>query len=607
MLSTLLKTTHTLSMTLLMSIFMLCLVGSASGQPAGSGSTQRNYVVTPKDVPAGKVGGITLKLGDDSALTDSGSPDITVEPLNASQLTVENPHLTADKKRLLFTVRAAADAFGPATLRVLKGNQKTLPMTEIDFIELNITEFQAHPIPRRATPGGIRRVDLMWSVLPDRIIKDNFGSKTAKIYYGIQVVVGNNTGFDLQIVSMGFKTTLKMPELEADRLAENQHARPAAASLDLKSNLATASTSSETPKKVRTFEIPVLDHRLVRGTIEKEQTFGKRAKALGFITGIGTLTTGFLPFFHALGPRANFGTFTSLLNGNFKEGFGLTVPDLTVRQLNRLENQVMHDELIVSNNSQERTVVFVPKGIFDLTEARSLENRKNYTPSIPTVMALLGELTLVGRKIEYVDVQDREIVVARSEGLNGPDSSTATAATAAPTVSGILPNGGLALDTKLVQITGTNFTENSNVTFGDAPAAAVKFISPTSLNAFAPAHAPGEVEVAVITPGGQKVVSSQKYTYFRELEVSGSDRPSGSAAGGETLKIFGSGFRSNAKVFFDGAEVQPGSVTVAADGKSISVKTPAHAAGNAKVTVVNPSPYPNQDPKELAGGFTYKP
>ena len=614
--STFPTSSNLLGRTFLTSIFMLCFVGSASAQSPSSGSTQRSFVVTTKDVKAGQVSGITMKLSDDSDLTDSGSPDITVESLNASQLTVENPHLSPDKKRLLFTVRVAPDAFGPATLRVLKGNQKTPPLSEVDFIELNIAEFQANPIPRKPTPSGIRRVDLMWSVLPDGIIKDNFGSKTAKNYYGIQVVIGNNTGFDLQIVSMGFKTTLKIPELDAE-LAEGQHAK-SLASLNLKSGLATDSaTGSEASKKIRTFEIPVLDHRLVRGTIEKEQVFGKRAKALGFVTGIGTLTTGFLPFFRAVGPRANFSSFTSLLNGNFKEGFGLTIPDLTVRQLSRLENQVMHDELIVPNNSQERTVVFLPKGIFDLSDEANLQDKRNSEPSIPTVMALLGELKLVGRKIEYIDVEDREIVVARSEGRHddeppalpspNPSASSVTPAPATLAVTGISPNGGLALETNLIRITGANFSENCNVTFGDTPAAAVKFISPTTLNAFAPAHAPGDVEVAVIRPNGEKVVSPQKYTYFSELIISGSDRSSGLTAGGETVRIFGSGIRANAKVFFDGLEISAGSVTVASDGRSIAVKTPAHVASKVKVSVVNPSPYPNQEARELVGGFTYNP
>jgi hypothetical protein len=584
----------------LMLIFALVLVGSATAQSSRAPNTQRTFIAVPTDVPAGQIEGVTLKLSDDSVLTDSAAPDITVESLNPSQLTIENPHLSPDKKRLLFTVRPAANAFGLASLRVLKGDQKTSAMTEVEFIRLNITAGPAPPVSIKPTPSGIRRVDLMWSVLPDGIIKDNFGSETAKKYYGIQVVIGNNMGFDMQIISMAFRSNLKLPDSSrTGSLATNQRAHATASNSSIKGALESASAMIESPAKAPVFEIPVLDHRLVRGTIERDQTFGKRAKALGFITGIGTFTTGFLPFFHALGPRANFGTFTSILNGNLKEGFGLTVPDLTIRQLNRLENQVMRDELILSNNSQERTVVFVPKGIFDYSNSNDSKN-KNYKPSIPEVMALLGEFTLVGRKVEYIDVEDRQIVVARGERSEGSTSSTTPSS-----ISGISPKAGLLLDMAPVTITGVNFTDRSTVIFGNTPAASVKFVSPTTLMAVAPPHVAEEVEVFVITENGQKIVSPQRYTYFSELVVSGSDRTSGSATGGDTLKIFGTGFRSNTKVLFDDTQLPSSLVTVAADGKLITIKTPAHGVGNVKVTILNPSPYPSHERKELAGGFTY--
>ena len=70
-------------------------------------------------------------------------------------------------------------------------------------------------------------------------------------------------------------------------------------------------------------EITAIDRSLVRSGIERDQNFGTRALALNLIGGVGTLTTGFLPFFHALGPRANFSSFTSVINGQLKDGFTL--------------------------------------------------------------------------------------------------------------------------------------------------------------------------------------------------------------------------------------------------------------------------------------------
>lgn len=554
-------------------------------QPAKANLPQ-DFVLSVKEIQAGRTRGVTLTARDDAALVNDESPDIKVEAVTTSELIIESQQLTQDKKRLLLEVRVPEEMFGTTSLRVMRGNEKNPPLQTVSLVDIKVTEFQALPIPRKATPSGIRRVDLMWTVLPDEVVKDNFGTKAAKQYYGIQVVVGNNTGFDLQIVSLGFKTNLKSPQ-DLDQASKSAHAASAGAN-----SASTAATANSKPAEPR-FQIPVVDHRYVRGTIEKEQAFGTRSKALSFITGFGTLSTGFLPFFHALGPRANFSSFTSILNGNFKEGFGLAVPDLTIRQLNRLENQVMHDEMIIPNNTQERTVVFIPKGIVQFSETAVLEGNKKFKPTIEQIMTFLNELTLVGRRIEYVDMEDREVVVVKSDSPKEAGGTNATKPNTTPapgpiSVDSLTPNFGTLSEAKEVTITGSGFTPDTAVTvkFGDRQVPG-KAISATQVKATVPPIATaGKIDVEVIA-GTRTDTLEKSYEYFDELRIDSFSPASGPIAGGATVKIKGKGFMSGAEVTVDGAKID--NVSVNNDHNEITITVPAHAAGAVTIVVKNPN------------------
>ena len=48
-------------------------------------------------------------------------------------------------------------------------------------------------------------VDIAWKVLPRRVTADNFGSRVAKLYFAVIAVVGNHSGYDLQVSSVLFQ------------------------------------------------------------------------------------------------------------------------------------------------------------------------------------------------------------------------------------------------------------------------------------------------------------------------------------------------------------------------------------------------------------------
>lgn len=82
-----------------------------------------------------------------------------------------------------------------------------------------------------------------------------------------------------------------------------------------------------------------------------------------------------------------------------------------------------------------------------------------------------------------------------------------------PTIAAVAPASGSTLGGTVVTITGTNLTGASAVTFGGTAAASFTVDAATQVTATTPAHAAGEVDVVLTTPGGS-ATATDGYTYF---------------------------------------------------------------------------------------------
>jgi hypothetical protein len=270
---------------------------------------------------------------------------------------------------------------------------------------IGIADFEVIAVAQGAIPPGLDpQVDVMWGVMSDKVVMHNFGHKIAKHYYGIQLSIGNNTGYDLQIASVGF------------RLPTNSHIK----------NI-----------------VPTNSYRATRGTLERAQEIGTRAKVLNSVKAAGLLLTGALPFWHALGPRENAAIFADLFNGPLVGGLELVYPDTIISQLTRLDDQMLRDGLIVKNNSQARTLVFVPKQLLDISKDEGFDDHQDFIRfnsdkkknkkfdfrNDPQYVNLrLGDLVLIGQPIQFLN---RIQVIKSAEG--GP-------VTPPPTVAGVNPS-----------------------------------------------------------------------------------------------------------------------------------------------------------------------
>jgi hypothetical protein len=234
------------------------------------------------------------------------------------------------------------------------------------------------PIP----PGLDPQVDLMWAVVPMTIVGDNFGRAMRKKFYAIEVVIGNNTGYDLQIASVGFEGA-KGPEIDPK-------------------------TGKWNGKWIEIDHVaPSTGFKMARGSSERAKQLYPRNLALNTIRALGPVLVGFTPFFHNIGHRSNFTEGINIFSNPVEKAFDLIVPDLSIEELNRLQDAIIRDDnmtrTVIPNNTQARTVVLVAKDLLGLTKEQGRD--------VPLrVMQALGSLVLVGQKVQYLN---RERVVAQ--------------------------------------------------------------------------------------------------------------------------------------------------------------------------------------------------
>ena len=156
----------------------------------------------------------------------------------------------------------------------------------------------------------------------------------------------------------------------------------------------------------------------------------------------------------------------------------------------------------------------------------------------------------------------------------------------APTVTAILPTSGSTAGGSRVTITGTGFTGATAVTFGATTGTNMTVFSSTKINVTSPAHTAGIVNVKVTTPGGTSAISTaDRFTYSAPPKVTSISPASGSHAGNTLVTVTGTGFTGATAVTFG---TIPGTSRTVVNATTITVRSPAHAAGVVNVRVTTP-------------------
>ncbi|MDP1828904.1 MAG: IPT/TIG domain-containing protein [Archangium sp.] len=160
----------------------------------------------------------------------------------------------------------------------------------------------------------------------------------------------------------------------------------------------------------------------------------------------------------------------------------------------------------------------------------------------------------------------------------------------APTLASLTPGTGSVQGDELVTLTGTGFGPGSEVTFGGTPARVVS-VNGTTLGVRTPLGTVGAVDVVVRNAAGSATLAGA-FTYFEPIippTVTSVVPPEGTTAGGTSVTINGSIFKSGAEVSFDvGGVIVPATNVVIVNINQLTATTPAHAEGDATVIVRNP-------------------
>lgn len=160
------------------------------------------------------------------------------------------------------------------------------------------------------------------------------------------------------------------------------------------------------------------------------------------------------------------------------------------------------------------------------------------------------------------------------------------AAPVIPNVTNVSPDNGTIEGGTSVTITGSNFTDATDVKFGDAPATNVNVISDTQITVTAPAHISGTIDVTVTNADGVSATGgNDKFTYVYPAPIVSSIAPdNGPEAGGTVVTITGSHFAGTTGVDFGTTPAT--NVTVISDTK-ITATAPA-GTGTVNITVTTP-------------------
>lgn len=147
-------------------------------------------------------------------------------------------------------------------------------------------------------------------------------------------------------------------------------------------------------------------------------------------------------------------------------------------------------------------------------------------------------------------------------------------------VFGVSPDRGPANALTTVTVTGSGFADGAQVLFGASKSPAVFVLSEALLNASAPPHPPGLVDVRVLSADGREAVLPGAFQYESDLALAAVEPSSGPSTGGTPVAIRGAGFAKSPAFLFGGRAAI--GVTVVDDALALAV-TPPHDPGRVSV------------------------
>lgn len=323
------------SVVLLVSILVILYAGSGRAQ-AQTDSTD------PK----------TAEASRDAATTGCGQPS------NQGKLTVSDiKEMLAPKGPSGQTVAAVSDK---VILSAVQGQVGSLGLSPHDIAELKGAGASDELLTTLASGSDVY---IGWSVLPSKVVRDNYGRYVMDKYFGVDVVIANrNDGSNNKNVPQSLIVTALEFCLDQSR------------------------------------EVSI-DPALVRGSLQKGELTGRRSIIAHTIEGVGDVAVPSSAFFKN---QIHKGTFTAgtALFSPLRTGFDLVWPDTILTYLaNWDKDEVFKKGFIVAAGGSTRGRIFIP---IELVYPRSNQKWKpatkgKYDPE--EIKKTIGTLVVLGQQI----------------------------------------------------------------------------------------------------------------------------------------------------------------------------------------------------------------
>tara|TARA_R110002072_G_scaffold276051_1_gene437383 strand:- start:111990 stop:116984 length:4995 start_codon:yes stop_codon:yes gene_type:complete len=188
--------------------------------------------------------------------------------------------------------------------------------------------------------------------------------------------------------------------------------------------------------------------------------------------------------------------------------------------------------------------------------------------------------------------------------VTNPDTQIGTLAgsftyIAAPTLTSVTLSAGPVGGGAIINLVGTNFVSGATITVGGSTCTVPTFVNAISMTCVTPALAAGTYDVVVTNPDTQTGTLVNSYTTQAAPTVTVVSPVTGPLAGGTTMTITGTNFRTGASVSVVGTSCTSATVV---NSTTMTCVTAARTAGNGNVVVTNT----DAQSGTLASAFTYQ-
>lgn len=311
---------------------------------------------------------------------------------------------------------------------------------DLGFANVTISDVVQGPIP----PGLSAQVDVIWNVVDPNVVEDNFGHRVRNLFYCVQLTVGNNTGYDLQLASVGF--TMGKDISQAIGNTDYSMVR---GSMDWghKTNVwSLASLTVQASIPVLTAALP-----LVNNTVKRAH----RSELINLFSPVATAMAFIYPY-----------------------------QDSFTAQFKHLDDSALRSNFIVHNNQQAAPVfVFVAKKSLPLvdkkkqfllwTENKTKRKSQCHESDLECIKNLLDKIVIVGETISYLN--RLSVIGNASQTTNAPSVDLS-----APSLTFPAQNKGTVSSPQTVTLKNSGTAQLAISNIGLDPAATTSGFAQTS-------------------------------------------------------------------------------------------------------------------------------